>query len=140
MRTHYNHDLSARLAINSKSDCICLEDLQVESTLGVFDWERLAPQPLIIDLSLITDFETAIRSDSLSDTIDYSAVLDVVKVCCQENQFHLLESLAHSILSCLFLKWPVDEIFLCIKKPKAVSNSLASIRCYRTREMMSFDP
>ncbi|MBE8232458.1 MAG: dihydroneopterin aldolase, partial [Endozoicomonadaceae bacterium] len=117
-----HHEISA--------DSVILENLQINTIIGVNEEERLAPQPLIITASLQTSFNQAMKSDALMDTLDYKTISEGMIQCCQANQSQLLEHLAYTLFVYLFSTWPIQSALLHIKKPQALPNSLASIRCY----------
>lgn len=80
------------------SDVILLNGMAVEALIGVYDWERVAPRPLMLDLALSVDLSAAARSDDVQDTVDYAAVAACVTAVCAREQPQLLEALAGRIL------------------------------------------
>ncbi|NCW35676.1 MAG: dihydroneopterin aldolase, partial [Methylophilaceae bacterium] len=58
---------------------IFIEEMKVETIIGVSDWERALPQTLIIDLEMALPQMTSATSDLISDTIDYAAVSERIK-------------------------------------------------------------
>ncbi|PJF33565.1 MAG: bifunctional dihydroneopterin aldolase/7,8-dihydroneopterin epimerase, partial [Phototrophicales bacterium] len=52
-------------------DIVFIEQLEVLTTIGVFDWEKEIKQKLVFDLELGTDIRQAAASDDLKDTLDY---------------------------------------------------------------------
>jgi len=117
-------------------DTVKIENIETEAVIGVYEFEWAAPQPLIIDLELAADFDRAFASDALSDTLDYDAINQAVKLFCATTQYQLLEALAGGIIRHLMDRFPIDQVGLKIRKPKALSNALATIWCQRTREQM----
>ncbi|HAE90434.1 MAG TPA: bifunctional dihydroneopterin aldolase/7,8-dihydroneopterin epimerase, partial [Idiomarina sp.] len=55
-------------------DEVLIEGLEVDATIGVYDWEQDIQQKLIIDLTLAWDCQRAGQSDSIDDALDYAAV------------------------------------------------------------------
>ena len=85
----------------SDSDCIFLENISIQSLIGVYDWERLAPQKLELQLRIgfperAPDHD-AFHSDCLADTIDYAQVVERLRATSLEQHFLLLEALAEHI-------------------------------------------
>jgi dihydroneopterin aldolase len=64
---------------------------------GVTLEERMEPQPVEVDVDLEVDLSAAAASDELADTIDYSAVFELVRQIAEERSFRLIEALAGEI-------------------------------------------
>lgn len=118
-------------------DNVYIENIQVETIIGVYKFEKTTSQPIIIDLEMTTDFSLAFFSDELKDTLDYDAISQLVRAFCEESQYALLEALAGGIMNLLFKNKSISKISIHIRKPLALTNgALASVRCERTREQM----
>lgn len=117
-------------------DRVLIEQLEVDAIIGVYDWERLATQPLSIDLWLETDFTAAFASDALTDALNYAEIAETVTRYCADSRFQLLEALAGGILALLLDNYPTDRVGVRIRKPKAIAPALAVIECGRSRHAM----
>lgn len=71
-----------------------IRDLRVTGTHGVFDEERRRPQPFSVDLDVWIDVGPAAASDTLGDTADYGALVEVAARAVATTSFQLLEALA----------------------------------------------
>ncbi len=118
-------------------DKVRVEAIETQAVIGVYEFEHLAPQPLILDLELTTDFSRAFISDDLYDALDYDAITQQVRVFCETSRYQLLETLAGGIITLLMDHYPVDKIAVTIRKPNALSGALATIWCERTRAQMT---
>ena len=56
-------------------DTVFIEGLQIDALIGVHDWERQSPRPLVFDLQLAFDNRVPASSDALVDTLDYEAII-----------------------------------------------------------------
>ena len=56
------------------SDTVFIEDLRIETIIGIFDWERRVKQTISLDIEMATDIRKAAASDHIDDTLDYKAV------------------------------------------------------------------
>ena len=103
-------------------DKVCIQDIQTEAVIGVYEFEQEAPQPLIIDLELTTDFSAAFRSDDLNDALDYDDITQQVRAFCEDSCYALLEALAGGIIELLFDTQPINinKVAVRIRKPKAL--------------------
>jgi len=55
-------------------DIIYLNDLKIETVIGIYDWEREIKQTVVLDLDMASDIRKAAASDAIEDTINYKAV------------------------------------------------------------------
>lgn len=98
-------------------DKIIIEGLEINTVIGVYDWEREKPQKLIFDLVLTTDLTKAMQSDRVEDTVDYAKVAETIEVLTRQHQPELLEKFADTLLKQLFDKFNVEAIQLKMTKP-----------------------
>ncbi len=117
-------------------DKVRIEDLETQAVIGVYEFEHEAPQPLIIDLELETDFTRAFTSDNLNDALDYDAMSQRVRGFCEQSRYALLEALAGGIIRLVFENKAISKVAVRIRKPQALKGAMASVWCERTREQM----
>ncbi|GAB2692914.1 dihydroneopterin aldolase [Aliiglaciecola sp. 3_MG-2023] len=106
-------------------DKIIIQGLQVKSLIGVYDWEREAKQPLLIDIELSLDLRTAGTSDDVKDTIDYAALAFAVEEIAFNSKFQLLEALANHIIQHLLSYSGVKSAKISLSKPNILPNANA---------------
>ena len=99
------------------SPLIFIEEMKVETHIGVSDWERALPQILLIDLEMALPDATSATSDSVGDTIDYAIVSERIKSITSNHTFKLLEPLAHLIIETLEKEFKSPWIKIKISKP-----------------------
>ena len=104
-------------------DFIRIRGLKAETIVGVHDWERRQPRPVVIDLELATDAARAARSDRLADAVDYHAVAQAVGAFVGAATFQLIETLAQQIAEKLQQDFGVAWIRLELHKPGAVAGA-----------------
>jgi dihydroneopterin aldolase len=78
-------------------DILFLRDFRLDLTIGLYDWERQAPQPVLIDLEIGLYDHKAGHSDQIADTIDYGKVAERIRQSATAQQFHLVEALGEHI-------------------------------------------
>lgn len=99
---------------------ITVRGIRASGRHGVSDAERQAPQPFEVDVTLDLPLATAAASDRLEDTVDYSAVHDVVMSRVRGDSVHLIETLAGRIGRDILDRWPpVAAVDVAVRKPKA---------------------
>ena len=101
-------------------DIVYLHGIKVETVIGVWDWERLIKQTLLVDIDVGTDTSIAGKSDDLADTINYQAIAEVVTKIARENSFALVEALGEEISSQLLKQFSLPYIKVRINKQGAV--------------------
>ena len=101
-------------------DIIFIEALQVETVVGVYDWERRIRQPVVIDLEMGADVASAAASDDVADTLDYKAVSKRVQQFVGESSFFLVETLAERIAALVLDEFPVPWVRVKLNKVGAL--------------------
>ena len=96
---------------------IFIEEMKVETIIGVSDWERALPQILLVDLEMALPQITSTTSDLVGDTIDYAMVAERIKSITSSHTFKLLEPLAHLIIETLEKEFKSPWMKLKISKP-----------------------
>lgn len=76
------------------TDHILINDLKVNALIGVLDHERLAPQPLRIDVDIEVDLAEAGQTDDLTRTVHYGEVAVALADLARDTEYLLLERLA----------------------------------------------
>jgi dihydroneopterin aldolase len=101
------------------SDRITLRGMRFLGRHGVNPEEQVNPQPFEVDLILRTDLSLPAASDQLTDTIDYSAAFGLVAEIVEGRSYRLIERLAGAIAEAVLAAFPVDDVEVRVRKPKA---------------------
>jgi 7,8-dihydroneopterin aldolase/epimerase/oxygenase len=110
------------------SGSILIRGLRVAARVGVGEPERSRPQTIVLDVDIHTDLRAAARSDSLDDTIDYSAAVDAVVAAIERGEARLLEHLAGRVISVLSRMDGVGDVTVQIaKQPPPVAHDVEAI-------------
>lgn len=83
---------------------------------GVLAHEQELPQPLELDIDVVTDLSDASRTDALADTVDYAALLSTAERTVASGSFALLEHLAGRVAEALLDHERVEEVTVCVRK------------------------
>lgn len=114
-------------------DTIFLYELQVETTIGIWDWERKIRQLVSIDLEMGADIKRAAEKDSVESTLNYKAVAKRVQQFVLESEFRLVETLAEKIAELVLQEFAVPWIQVRVSKPRAISGARdVGVLIYRT--------
>ena len=106
-------------------DLVFIEDLRIQTVIGVFDWEREITQTVSLDLKMAFDISRAGNSDNIADTLDYKAVSKRLIQFVEASEFQLVEALAEQCASIVLEEFPVTWLYLKLSKPGAVRGSSA---------------
>lgn len=103
-------------------DTIHIEGLRVDTIIGVFDWEKQAPQPLVFDLVLPTDCRLAGKNDELDKALNYQSIIEFVEEFVADNsgRWELLESLLEALAQSLLEKFVLPHVDIRVYKPKVM--------------------
>ena len=99
-------------------DCLFIESLRFNTTIGVYDHEQEAPQPIIIDLAIGQDLTKSSQSDQLQDTIDYDRLLYLIEYRLKHARFSLLEGLGEAICQDCFETFSAKWVKIRLHKPQ----------------------
>ena len=106
-------------------DLVFIEDLRIQTVIGIFDWEREITQTVSLKLEMGFDISKAAESDSIEDTLDYKAVSKRLIGFVESSEFQLVESLAEECAAIVLREFPVSWLRLKLSKPGAVRGSSA---------------
>ena len=98
-------------------DIIFLEQVKVQTKLGVPEWERMMPQTIILDIEIGYDLTNACQSDTITDTIDYGAVVRRIRETLTENSFKLVEALAEHLCQLVLKEFSALSVKIKVAKP-----------------------
>lgn len=104
-------------------DIIYINDLRVQTIIGIFGWEREVRQEVSIDLEISFDCKKAAKTDSIEDTIDYKKITKSIIKFVEESSFQLQESLAEGIAKLVKDQYKSSSIKLRISKPGALRHA-----------------
>ncbi len=104
-------------------DIVFINDLRVDVTIGIFDWERRIQQQISIDLELGTDIRPAAAGDDIHQALDYKQVAKRVLGFAETSEYLLVETLAEQLAALIRDEFGVPWLRLRIAKPGAVRGS-----------------
>lgn len=101
-------------------DKIYLTGLEIETIVGIWDWERQIPQTVVIDLEMGTDISRAAATDDIADTLNYKLVSKRVQSLVSEGAFKLVETMAERTAATILEEFDVPWVRVRINKPGAI--------------------
>ena len=101
-------------------DIIYLNDLRIDTIIGIYDWERRIKQTISLDLEMAGDIRKAAASDDIEDTLTYKAVDKRLISFVETSEFQLVETLAERITEIVLNEFHVPWVRLRVNKQGAV--------------------
>lgn len=101
-------------------DIIYLNDLRIDTTIGIYDWERRTKQTVILDIEMGTDIRKAAKTDNIEDALNYKAVAKRIIAFVSESEYQLVETLGEKITEILLDEFGIPWCRLRLNKQGAV--------------------
>ncbi|MBF0470051.1 MAG: dihydroneopterin aldolase [Gammaproteobacteria bacterium] len=101
-------------------DIIYLNDLRIETIIGIYDWEREVKQVVTLDLEMAGDVARAAKQDAIEDTINYKEVAKRLLEYVGASQFQLVETLAERVAAIILDEFGVPWVRVRVNKGGAV--------------------
>ena len=101
-------------------DIIYLNDLRIDTIIGIYDWERRVKQTISLDLEMASDIRKAAATDDIEDTLNYKAVAKRLISFVEASEFQLVETLAERITDIILNEFQVPWVRLRLNKQGAV--------------------
>ncbi len=106
-------------------DIVFIRELQIETVIGIYDWERKIRQIISLDIEMAADIRQAAKSDNIDDTLSYKTVAKRLIEFVEQSEYELVEALAEKICSIIIEEFSVPWVKLSLSKPGAVRGSKA---------------
>lgn len=104
---------------HTEMDEIKLTGIEVFAHHGVFDFEKQAGQPFIVDAVIGLAAPANLAHDDLSRTVDYAAVADALHHAAANEPVDLLETLAERLAQAVLNFSGVARVRITVHKPQA---------------------
>ena len=104
-------------------DAVFINDLRIETIIGIYDWERKVKQTISLDLEMGTDIRKSAETDAIEDTLNYKAVAKRLIAFVGDSEYQLVETLAEKIAEIVLSEFDVPWLKLTVHKPGAVRGS-----------------
>jgi dihydroneopterin aldolase len=104
-------------------DIVFINDLRIETIIGIYDWERKVKQTISLDLEMGTDIRKSAETDAIEDTLNYKAVAKRLIAFVGDSEYQLVETLAEKIAEIVLKEFNVPRVKLTVRKPGAVRGS-----------------
>lgn len=104
-------------------DIVFIEDLRIETIIGIYDWEREIKQTIALDIEMAADNIKPAATENIDDALNYKAVAKRMIAFTEESQFQLVETLAERLVEIILNEFNVPWCRLKLSKLGAVTGS-----------------
>ncbi len=104
-------------------DIVFITDLDIDTVIGIYDWEREIKQTVRLNIEMNADVAKAALTDHIDDTLDYKAVAKRIIAFVEASEFGLVETLAERCSEIILNEFPVQWVRLRLDKLGAVTGS-----------------
>lgn len=101
-------------------DIVYINDLKIETIIGIYDWERQVRQIISLDLEMGTDIRQAAETDDIQFALNYKAVSKRIIDFIGGSEFLLVETMAEQVAEIIRQEFNVPWLRLRIGKPGAI--------------------
>ena len=127
-------DTLTKNIVSTNMDIIFIREIRLDTLIGAYEHERRQPRTLRVDIEVGRRSIGACETDELADTIDYSAVVAVVREVFAAHRFHLLEPLAEHIVKLILEKFDAQWARIEVSKSGVVPDARdVGVRIERSR-------
>ncbi len=101
-------------------DIIFLGGLEIETIIGIYDWERVTKQTVILDIEMAFDIQKAADTDDIQYTLDYKTVSHRIIDFVEASEFLLVEKLISEIADLIRNEFKVPWVKITLNKKGAI--------------------
>lgn len=101
-------------------DIIYINDLRIETVIGIFDWERKIKQTVVLDIEMAGDCRKAAENDNVDDTLNYKSVAKRLIEFVGNSEYQLVETLAERCAEIIMEEFRVPWVKLRVNKRGAL--------------------
>ena len=104
-------------------DKIFIKNIEVETIIGIFEWEREVKQSVFIDIEIDLNLQKSGATDKISNSLDYKKISKRIINFTIGSKFKLIESLADKIAKIVLNEFNVKRVSVSVKKQGALRGS-----------------
>lgn len=101
-------------------DIIFLQELRIDTVVGIYPWERSIKQEVVFDIEMAADVSRAAQSDHIDDTLNYKAVSKRLIEFVGGSDFALVETLAEKVAGIIINEFAVPWVRVKLNKAGAI--------------------
>ena len=95
-----------------------IENIKLWARVGVLEEERELGQLFNLDVFLWTDFENCTQNDDIKQTVDYSKLIEILKLQSKKINCFTIEKYSNEILKVIGEEFQINRIKIILTKCK----------------------
>ena len=103
-------------------DTIFIREFRVDAWVGIYEWEKLRPQTLELEVEIGIPDKGAGKSDDIHDTVHYGQVVERFTAELKDRHFGLLEALAEHLAAIVVGEFGAPWVRLSVAKLGHIRN------------------
>jgi dihydroneopterin aldolase len=104
-------------------DTVFIKGLTLYTLIGVYEFERVEKQRIIVDVEMKVDLNQACLSDNVKDTADYGKIAERLAHIAEHASYQLLEAIGHEMATSILNEFAVESLKLTINKPDILDSA-----------------
>lgn len=104
-------------------DVIFIRSLKCETTLGVYDWERVSLRPVLLDIEIGASSMESFAHDSTKGLMNYDSISKRLTDALKTLHYKTVERLAEHIAQVVLSEFHAPWVKVTVSKPGAVRNA-----------------
>jgi dihydroneopterin aldolase len=115
---------------------VFLRNIEINMNIGVHDFEKLAPQRVIVNVDLYVSLEkTTPKADELAEVVDYDFVRNTIVETISQGHIQLQETLCDEIIKRMLQHPLVMAVRVSTEKPDVYDDCQGvGVEVYATRQ------
>jgi dihydroneopterin aldolase len=105
-------------------DIIFLGGLEIDTLIGIYEWERQQRQTIILDIEMAFDIQKAADTDDIQYALDYKIVSDRIISFVKASECLLVERLISEIAELIRNEFKVSWVKITLNKKGAVGQGI----------------
>ena len=101
-------------------DIIFLGQLEIETIIGIYDWERETKQKVLLDIEMAFDIRKAAQTDDIAYTLNYKTVSKRIISFVESSHFFLVETVISEIATIILSEFNVPWVRITLNKKGAI--------------------
>ena len=101
-------------------DIVFLGGLEIETIIGIYDWERDTKQTVVLDIEMAFDIKKAAETDDIQYALDYKTVSKRIISFVEASQFLLVEKLISEIAGIIQNEFNAPWVKITLNKKGAI--------------------
>ncbi len=104
-------------------DIIFIKGLKCNTTLGVYDWERVSLRPVLLDLDIGSASNESFEHDSAKGLMNYDSISKRLTEALSTLHYKTVERLAEHVAELVLREFHAPFVRVTVGKPAAVKNA-----------------